>query len=116
MVVNSKILILVFCLLSRVNELVEIQDNSILFIHHLQDYSLSCTVSVTKTGPANCAEAKCSHGCQVTKSGPICSCRRGYFLMNDSRTCKGKNARVFQDSLGAIFSHKDNRLPLFMMK
>ena len=37
-----------------------------------------------------CEEADCAHLCQKTSEGPKCSCRTGYKLSNDTRSCAGK--------------------------
>lgn len=40
-----------------------------------------------KNGPMTCEEADCAHLCQKTSEGPKCSCRTGYKLSNDTRSC-----------------------------
>jgi len=34
----------------------------------------------------------CSHGCEHTTSGPLCSCNHGYHLDLDRKTCVGQCA------------------------
>lgn len=45
---------------------------------------------IIKSGPKACIDAKCSQECHQTMAGPVCSCRKGYQLLNDSRSCQGK--------------------------
>ena len=33
----------------------------------------------------------CSHHCEHTTNGPLCSCNHGYQLDRDRKTCVGKN-------------------------
>lgn len=43
---------------------------------------------IVNAGPKSCVDAKCNHECHQTVAGPVCSCRKGFRLLNDSRSCK----------------------------
>ncbi|XP_077255886.1 putative vitellogenin receptor yl [Temnothorax americanus] len=45
------------------------------------DEGAGCTLS-------NCTLAKCNHECQATPKGSVCTCKPGYTLQNNNRTCK----------------------------
>ncbi|TGZ42705.1 Vitellogenin receptor, partial [Temnothorax longispinosus] len=45
------------------------------------DEGAGCTSS-------NCTSAKCHHECQATPKGSVCTCKPGYTLQNNNRTCK----------------------------
>lgn len=37
----------------------------------------------------------CSHHCEHTTNGPLCSCNHGYRLDQDRKTCVGKNCSLY---------------------
>ncbi|XP_065058383.1 fibulin-2-like [Rhopilema esculentum] len=54
-------------------------------------YKRCCKVTrkdIENSGPTLCKYAKCQQECLQTKSGPICSCRKGFRLANDSKSCQ----------------------------
>eukprot|EP00794_Sanderia_malayensis_P006909 gene6909-7687_t len=54
-----------------------------------QAYQSCCEAYLqAKNRPMNCAEADCHHNCQQTSKGPVCSCRNGFKLANNSKSCQ----------------------------
>lgn len=47
----------------------------------------------------------CSHHCQHSTSGPVCSCNQGYQLDHDLRTCVGRRLNCRRAAKGQNTSH-----------
>ncbi|XP_066926220.1 fibulin-1-like [Clytia hemisphaerica] len=48
--------------------------------------------------PQSCEELECEHVCQQTNSGPFCSCKQGYQLNKDNKTCEDINECLTQSN------------------
>jgi len=54
-------------------------------------YQRCCAIfrrEIVRLGPRTCTDAKCAHECHQTIAGPVCSCRKGFRLLNGSRLCR----------------------------
>lgn len=47
----------------------------------------------------------CSHHCEHTTNGPLCSCNHGYQLDQDGKTCVGKNFSLWFVLLPSLFTY-----------
>ena len=53
--------------------------------------TLTSTPTPTPTPTPDCYRARCDHKCSLVHGSPVCSCRYGYILCSDGRTCKDKD-------------------------